>query len=606
MSQTSVTQYFASRKRPAVDDLKLTKARKALKLDNQTETSLLAPAQITNKQVLRKIRKTRDIKNFLENCNKLQDQSRNTNEDKSKKELCQKISANSQVKASVTRFKELDQQLVTLNEKQEEGTNKIIPKQKKDAELDSLKKKLVANSRVLACMSQFKTLDKQLQAVQNKKESIIQKQLKDEKPLTPTKLKLDNFKSIEIEVPISPQKVFSPEKSYLSPKAAPSPRKLFLSPQKSQARRILFSPKKESKVALFQDFEEPPTSSLTLPYKYRYLEEIFRNVDTICNIMQNRKETITFRKLKASVEELMKRNFYEKYLSQIKKVFPDAFVYQLRKLKVFGQGNKMQWELVIQINDVSDHLSPECLIKRRMKLRNALLNQLKAYHGEFLSTLNPPINVDPTKIKRWHPEFDLEKVPDIEESPLPQIPVEDSIVTGKEVLERAKMIFTGNKRLETALENLQTQESTNSNQSTPLQESNSVLKGIPKGLLEKVRQRQAVKALESVTRSDEKEKQINTYSHLPEIVKLTRNLFVTEKKSVLPLEIILDKLNNSTRATVVKSNIDEYLKLLAKDVPTWITYLKIRNTTYVKIAKDMDMSLVLNKLECKLKALKET
>lgn len=66
--------------------------------------------------------------------------------------------------------------------------------------------------------------------------------------------------------------------------------------------------------------------------------------------------------------------------------------------------------------------------------------------------------------------------------------------------------------------------------------------GIPKALLERVREKQAAKALISMTRTAENEKEIKMYSRLPELARLTRNLFVSEKKSVLPLDMVVEKL----------------------------------------------------------------
>lgn len=66
--------------------------------------------------------------------------------------------------------------------------------------------------------------------------------------------------------------------------------------------------------------------------------------------------------------------------------------------------------------------------------------------------------------------------------------------------------------------------------------------GIPKALLERVRQKQAAKALISMTRSADYEKELLMYSRLPELARLTRNLFVSEKKGVLPLDVVVEKI----------------------------------------------------------------
>ena len=49
----------------------------------------------------------------------------------------------------------------------------------------------------------------------------------------------------------------------------------------------------------------PPT--LTLPYQYKLLAEMFNSVDTVLSMLYKRSETCTFPKLKTSVQNLTKR-----------------------------------------------------------------------------------------------------------------------------------------------------------------------------------------------------------------------------------------------------------------------------------------------------------
>lgn len=391
----------------------------------------------------------------------------------------------------------------------------------------------------------------------------------------------------------SPQKVFSPEKAYLSPKKDSSARKNLLnllSPTKN-AVALPSTPKKESLLVSSKP-------SLTLPYKYRSLAEIFRSVDTVCQILFNRKEIITFRKLKPAVEEMLKRNLTEKHLGQIKTLFGDAFEFSQAKLKTFGTGTKQeQWELVLKPKVQEETINSDILLERRRKLYNILIDKLKDYHAEFLQTLEPPMEIPKNKITRWHPEFDIERVPDIEPAKLPQPPDEIKLTSGKEVLEKAKQLFNCNTRMEEALARLEKcrSESTQTEEEKPLQPQ-SVLKGIPKALLEKVRQKQAAKTLMSLTRSEDKEKEIQTYERLPELARVTRNIFVAEKKGVILLNTLIDKLENSFRSFLTRSEMQRHLEIIAKEAPGWLIFHEIRNSIYVKLSKNADVSLVIDRL----------
>ena len=41
----------------------------------------------------------------------------------------------------------------------------------------------------------------------------------------------------------------------------------------------------------------------------------------------------------------------------------------------------------------------------------------------FLKARSPPIEIPDDKLIRWHPEFDLDNIPDVEEAELPKPPL---------------------------------------------------------------------------------------------------------------------------------------------------------------------------------------
>lgn len=110
-----------------------------------------------------------------------------------------------------------------------------------------------------------------------------------------------------------------------------------MSPKRAATPRRLFSPTKSATtVPAYQRFQnlasETVTTTLQLPYKYRSLLETFRCVDSICAMFYNRKETITFKKLKPAVQRMMRKNLTEKHLAQLKYLDPDAYNFEQRKM----------------------------------------------------------------------------------------------------------------------------------------------------------------------------------------------------------------------------------------------------------------------------------
>lgn len=612
MSQPSIANYFNTRKRPAADEANINAARKVLLLDgdepkkvvkNLVETAIKSDAFNNN------IKVDTNIKSFivLEN-NKINSPSSIVKRKVSSVSRVKKPSAPTKLGNIEELLNNMGRTKVVENVSSDNNTHvaePVTPTKKEqlisepdapkklnamdkikltgtELTLAELKHKLSRSKRLSdlkASVARFKKAEKQLEVAEKKTQQLKK---------SPS---LKNFRAIELEVNVSPKKTQPIEKAYLSPK------------KEIKARKNLFgvlSPTKNAMPMPATSIKEavvPVKESLTLPYKYRCLAEIFRAMDTVCQIMYNRKETITFKKLKPAVEEMLKRNLTEKHLGQIRSLYPNAFNYNQEKLREFGSGTRReQWELVVTPNVEQQNITSEVLLQRRRKLFKILIDKLKVYHKEFLATLDPPLEVNHEKIARWHPEFDIEKVPDIEVSALPEPPNEEKFTTGSEVLEKARAMFNCNTRMERALEKLKQSQETQT-PPKPVLESGSILKGIPKALLEKVRQKQAAKAFESMTRSVDKEKEAQLYAKLPEVAGLARYLFVTEKKNTLPLELVLDKLCNSYRVFTNQKEMEMYLKTIEKEVSGWLTFYEKTGCVYVKLDRMADLSLVKNKLQ---------
>lgn len=60
----------------------------------------------------------------------------------------------------------------------------------------------------------------------------------------------------------------------------------------------------------------------------------------------------------------------------------------------------------------------------------------------FLSSLVPPMSVPEDKLTRWHPRFNVDTVPAIQCSLLPQPPHTEKLATAQEVLDKARSLIT--------------------------------------------------------------------------------------------------------------------------------------------------------------------
>ncbi|XP_063044780.1 DNA replication factor Cdt1 [Engraulis encrasicolus] len=363
----------------------------------------------------------------------------------------------------------------------------------------------------------------------------------------------------------------------------------------------------------------PP--GLSLPYKYKVLAEMFRSMDTIVSMLFNRLETVTFSKVKQGVQEMMRKRFEESHVGQIKTVYPTAYKYrQERNIPNFStMAKKSTYQLTLEpvIEEEQSGsrpvLSASLMLDRTRTFHHNLVNVVKEHHKRFLETLDPPVVVPDDMLTRWHPRFNVDEVPNIHPSELPQPPQTEKLTTAQEVLDKARALMTpkmekalANMALKTAETPLSKEEQTPgpkevaSPAATP-SAANSSLKGVSQSLLERVRAKEAQKLLVAMTRNPEQEKRLTMMSHLEEMARILRNVFVAEKKPALTMEVVCSRMIASYRSAFTPVEMEKHLRLLAELTPDWLTIHPIRKDTYLKLNKTADMSAVQNKLSQKMK-----
>ncbi|XP_034251008.1 DNA replication factor Cdt1 isoform X2 [Thrips palmi] len=466
-----------------------------------------------------------------------------------------------------------------------------IQKARKELSLGDIKSKLTRSARLAelkASLARFDEGRNKLVKIEEAKQTLLDS--------NSTKPQLAQFSTIQLEVPSSPSK--SPMKSPMK------------SPQKCLAG---------SRSPAFQRYSSLAQSEkLPLPHNYRHLAELFRCMEGVVSMYFNRKEIITFRKLQPSVQNMGHKNFTINHLAQIVTVFPEAYSLKQEKVHSFASPTKHdKYHLVILPVLKSDNnlgkpsMTPSEMNERQQRFFKNLLDIVKKHHEIFLQTLNPPIVIPAGMLTRWHPEFAVDQVPDLPRAPLPQPPNLEKCSSAKDVLAKAKQLISCNPRMEKALasvaqsntglpqsttDNITVDPPAPNNPPTPVFKNMQLLKGIPNSLLEKVRAKQAAKAMEAMTRTKEQDNEAIQYARLPEIARILRCVFVTEKKGSLPLEFVLEKVNNSYRSSLSHRELEEHIKLLAKAVPGWVSFDHLLKTEYLKLSKKGDMNRVMNRL----------
>ncbi|XP_053843058.1 DNA replication factor Cdt1 [Vidua macroura] len=357
----------------------------------------------------------------------------------------------------------------------------------------------------------------------------------------------------------------------------------------------------------------PP--GLTLPYKFRVLAEMFRSVDTITGMLFNRAETVTFAKVKQGVQDMMRRQFEEQHLGQIKAVYPSSYrLRQEKNVPTFSSGGKKsEYQLTLEPVlgeeekvDGRPHLSASRLLERRREFHRNLVNIVREHHKAFLAALSPPMVVPEEKLTRWHPRFNVDEVPDISPAELPRPPHEDRLSTAQEVLSTARGMLSP--KMEKALANLALRTAEASAGEPALSKApapastSSALKGVSQGLLERVRAKEAARLAALLTRDARQEERAARLARLPAMARVLRSVFVAERKPALSMELLCARLADSCPELVAPGEMEKHVRLFAELLPDWVGVHALRTDTYVKLDKEKDLGLVTERLN---KAAKE-
>ncbi|KAK2914239.1 hypothetical protein Q8A67_002638 [Cirrhinus molitorella] len=378
-------------------------------------------------------------------------------------------------------------------------------------------------------------------------------------------------------------------------------------------------PEEREKLPAYQRYHtlaQDVQPGLTLPFQYKVLAEMFRSTDTIVGMLFNRSETVTFAKVKQGVQDMMRKRFEESHLGQIKAVYPSAYTFRQEKnIPSFSAtAKRSSYQLTVEpvideeFNGTRPVLSASRLLERRHIFHQNLVEIVKGHHKVFLASLNPPIVVPDDKLTRWHPRFNVDEVPNIKPSDLPQPPQTEKLTSAQEVLDKARALMTP--KMEKALANmaLKTAETacakepeTSEKPAVTLTETPSALKGVSQSLLERIRAKEAQKLHAAMTRNPQQEERLSMMSRLPELARILRNVFVAEKKPALIMELACNRMIASYRSPLSSDEMEKHLRLLAELTPAWLTVHPIRKDMYLKLNKTVDLNIVLDKLNQKMK-----
>eukprot|EP00057_Strongylocentrotus_purpuratus_P033883 XP_793132.3 PREDICTED: DNA replication factor Cdt1 [Strongylocentrotus purpuratus] len=106
-------------------------------------------------------------------------------------------------------------------------------------------------------------------------------------------------------------------------------------------------------------------------------------------------------------------------------------------------------------------------------------------------------------------------------------------------------------------------------------------------------------------RTPEEEGRIGMLERLPVLCKILRVFFLAEKKAALPIDSIIQKLMESYRSALSRDDLEKHIALMLEILPDWLKKVIIRKTTYIKMDRTKEMSVVIDIINNQLKEAKK-
>ncbi|KAK9762087.1 replication licensing factor Cdt1, partial [Basidiobolus ranarum] len=208
---------------------------------------------------------------------------------------------------------------------------------------------------------------------------------------------------------------------------------------------------------------------------------------------------------------------------------------------------------------------------RLKEFRRRLINIVKAEHEKFLASLSIGVDVNNRALLKWHPQFDLNTVPDIPKSDLP-------------TLDRPVISIAKSLRLEKSKSSTEDEEKNTvpSDASGTTPHSSALAKA--SSLLDRIRAKEK-KRNEDIMfgLSPEILSRKTMLSRIPAIADSINFIFTSSKKTVLRQGEVVRKIIESYKTPLSEAEVMDHLKLVSELAPKWLKLMPIGNSVMVKL-----------------------
>lgn len=123
------------------------------------------------------------------------------------------------------------------------------------------------------------------------------------------------------------------------------------------------------------------------------------------------------------------------------------------------------------------------------------------------------------------------------------------------------------------------------------------LQGLPQKQIDKILAKEAELAAREMSVDKVKDERIRKLRRLPELARIVKSVYVTEKKPALEVKIVSKKAVQSYPGNISDDNMLKDLTHLREVTKTWLSYHKIQGKEYLKINQSMYLNKVFEDIE---------
>ena len=130
------------------------------------------------------------------------------------------------------------------------------------------------------------------------------------------------------------------------------------------------------------------------------------------------------------------------------------------------------------------------------------------------------------------------------------------------------------------------------------------LQGLPQKLIDKILAKEAEKAAKDMFTDKSKEDKVRRLRRLPEISRLVKSVFISERKAAVLTPVITKKVVASYPGSISAENMMKDLRYLVEVTTGFLSFVSVQGKEYVKLNPGADINQVVGQIEKLLEAAK--